>query len=211
MRTLLIWGCGGHGRVVLDVARAMGNFEEIVFYDDSPAKSDTIQGVTVLSGQVGDARPAVSTGFIIAIGSNRVRSERFAEAVAAGYTPVACIHPSAVISPSAVIGAGTVVMPRAVVQNSAVVGANCIINTAVIVEHDCVIGEHAHLSPSAALGGGVTVGSFVHMGIGAIAIPRTKIGEGVVVGAGGVVIRDIPAHVTVAGVPAKVITSRNAR
>ncbi len=211
MKTLLIWGSGGHGRVVLDVARAMRCFEEIVFYDNGPDKPDSLQGVPILSGRVGEVRPPATTGFLIAIGSNRIRSERYAEAVAAGFTPVACVHPSAVVSPTATIGGGTVVMPNAVIQNNAVIGVNCIINTAAIVEHDCVVGDHAHLSPTVALGGGASVGAFAHMGIGAVAIPGTKIGEGTVVGAGGVVIRDIPAHVTVAGVPAEVITSRNSR
>jgi PglD N-terminal domain len=37
MRKLIIWGAGGHGRVVLDVARATGLFCEIAFVDDACA------------------------------------------------------------------------------------------------------------------------------------------------------------------------------
>jgi len=36
---LLLWGAGGHGKVVLEVARAMGGFKTIFFIDDACEKS----------------------------------------------------------------------------------------------------------------------------------------------------------------------------
>jgi len=37
--SLVIWGAGGHGKVVLDVARNTGHFECILFFVDVPADS----------------------------------------------------------------------------------------------------------------------------------------------------------------------------
>jgi acetyltransferase EpsM len=195
MRGLVIWGCGGHARVVLDAALAMKVFEQTAFYDDDPATA---------TPSISQLSEAGFEEFIIAIGINSVRALRFDEALRAGLRPATCVHPTAWISPNASIGVGTVVMARAVVQSNARIGKNCIINTGVIVEHDCVVGDHTHLSPSVTLGGTVSIGEFVHMGIGAIALPGSRIGDRSVIGAGAVVLREIPADVTALGVPARI-------
>jgi sugar O-acyltransferase (sialic acid O-acetyltransferase NeuD family) len=191
----VIWGCGGHARVVHDVARAMNVFDQTAFHDDDPATATL---------SVSQLSQAGFEEFIIAIGANSTRASRFDEALRAGLRPAVCVHPTAWVSPDASIGVGTVIMARAVVQSNARVGKNCIINTGAIVEHDCTIGDHTHLSPSATLGGAVIVGEYVHMGIGAIALPGSCIGDRAVIGAGAVVLREIPADVTAVGVPARI-------
>jgi sugar O-acyltransferase (sialic acid O-acetyltransferase NeuD family) len=173
----------------------MNVFDQTAFHDDDPATA---------TPSVSQLREAGFEEFIIAIGANSVRAQRFDEALEFGMQAAVCIHPTAWISPSASIGSGTVIMARAVVQSKARIGKNCIINTGAIVEHDCVIGNHTHLSPSVTLGGTVTVGEYVHMGIGAIALPGSRIGDRSVIGAGAVVLREIPSDVTAVGVPARV-------
>lgn len=196
MKRLVIWGCGGHARVVLDAALSMNLFDQTAFYDDDPAAGTP--SISQLSERgFGD--------FIVAIGNNAVRALRFDEGIRAGLRPAICVHPTAWISPAASIGAGTVVMARAVIQSNARIGRNCIVNTGAVVEHDCVVGDHTHLSPSVTLGGAVTVGEYVHMGIGAIAIPGARVGDRSVIGAGAVVLRKIPADVTAIGVPARIL------
>jgi acetyltransferase EpsM len=195
MRGLVIWGCGGHARVVLDAVRAMSAFDKTAFYDDDPALA-TPSLTHLMEAGFGE--------FVIAIGTNSIRARCFEEAIAAGLRPAVCVHPAAWVSPEATIGAGSVAMARTVIQSGASIGKNCIINTGAIVEHDCVVGNHSHLSPAATLGGAVKVGEFVHMGIGAIAIPGVVIGDRSVIGAGAVVLREVPADVTAVGVPARV-------
>ena len=204
MKNLLIWGAGGHGRVILDIARAMGTFGRIAFYDDSEDIGGKLRE-EVLSGGFREASRLGFDAFVVAIGPNFLRSQRFEEALATGMEAAVCVHPTAWISPGASIGRGTVVMPRVVVQTDARVGVNCILNTGTIVEHDCVIGDHVHLSPGVTLCGNVTVGPLAHLGAGVTVIPGGRIGSGTVVGAGAVVLREIPGGVTAVGVPARVI------
>jgi acetyltransferase EpsM len=203
---LFIWGAGGHGKVVLDVARSTGRFERIAFLDDDPTKSDMsfcdceVVGGTQAVGQF------EGSWVVIAVGDNRLRAQCFRRALAEGLLATALVHERAVISRSASIGPGTVVMPGAIVNAGAIVGENCIINTAAVIEHDCSIGAHAHISPRVALGGNVSVGPFAHVGIGAVVLPGAAVGEEAIVGAGAVVLKEAPARCTVVGVPAKTLT-----
>jgi len=205
MSNLVIWGCGGHGRVILDIAQAMAAFARIVFYDDAGLPGQTVSGMAVISGDVSQLRDLGLDSFVIAIGTNEARARCYARAIEAGLQPATCIHPTGWISPRAFLGAGTVVMPRVVVQTDARVGLNCILNTGVIVEHDCTIEDHVHLSPGVSLGGNVAIGPGAHLGTGAIAIPGARIGARAIVGAGAVVLSEIPPDVTAVGVPARII------
>lgn len=206
MKGLLLWGAGGHGKVVLDVARAMGGFDAIAFIDDAAGLSEFREcPVLGASGELARAAGQGFTHVVVCIGPNEVRGRCYRKALVQGLRGATLIHPAAAVSPSARIGPGTVVMPRVVINADAVIGADCIVNTGAVIEHDCVIGNHAHLSPAVALGGGVTVGEYAHLGIGAIALPGAQIGEHAVVGAGAVVLNSVRPGVTVAGVPARIL------
>ncbi|HEX3747298.1 MAG TPA: acetyltransferase [Bryobacteraceae bacterium] len=203
MSNLLIWGAGGHGKVVLDVARSTGAFNRIQFLDDR-VDSNEFCGCPLL--HTAQLQHLAGSSFLIAIGDNRERKRCYAQALGAGLLPATLMHSSAVISPSARVGAGTVVMPLAVLNANSTVGENCIVNTGAIVEHDCEIAAHVHLSPRVALGGAVRVGELAHLGIGAVVLPGGLIGDESVVGAGAVVLKAAPPRCTVVGIPARVLS-----
>ncbi len=210
---ILIWGGGGHGRVVADVVRACG--AELVGYADAdPAKlgQQAEPGGALVVTPEAELLAALSSGQPLPAGADAVAlavgdcARRLACLRAAGgrVTPP-LVHPSAVVSPSARIGRGTVVMPRAVVNAAAVVGEAAIVNSGAIVEHDCTLGDGVHLSPGAVLSGGVRVEAESWIGSGAAVVPGIHIGRGAVVGAGAVIIRDVPAGATVAGNPGRIL------
>jgi len=205
MTKLLLWGAGGHAKVVLDCAGAMRTFQNIAFIDD--AAMDEFCGHPVL-GTRALLAAALRQGYseiLVSIGDNSIRAACFALALEHGLVGATVIHPSATISPSASIAPGTVIMPGAIVNAGARIGCNCIVNTAAIIEHDCVIGDHVHISPGVALGGGVRIGALAHLGLGAIALPGATIGERAIVGAGSVVLKSVAPTTTVVGVPARVL------
>ena len=208
MGDLVLWGASGHGKVVLDVARATGGFGTISFIDDACEGSSCEFCGCQVFGAGRRLHLLKSKGcfqYLVSIGNNEMRAACFQRALEHGLLPVRLIHPSAVISESARLEDGTVVMARVVINAGAQIGKNCILNTAAVVEHDCRVGDHVHLSPGVLLGGGVTVHSFAHVGIGAIALPGAEIGEGAIVGAGAVVLHSVPAGATVVGIPARVL------
>lgn len=211
MQKLIIWGAGGHGKVILDIARATGLFTETVFVDDaclSPGQSFCDCELFPSSEGIRSLSVRGHFSFVVAIGDNRVRERCFRQGIEQGLDAATLIHPSAIVSGSVRLGGGTVVMPRVVVNADAVIGDNCILNTGVIVEHDCHVGNHVHLAPGVTLGGNVTVEAHSFLGIGTIVLPGATIGAAAILGAGAVVLDSAPSGATSIGIPAKVITGR---
>ena len=185
---LYIYGSGGHGQVVADIARSVG-YQNISFLDDTHGlKFDE----HLPKGDI-----------IVAVGDNAVRERLGRKVAAAGFRLVSLVHPSAVISPDVILGNGVVVMPLAVINAGACVNEGAIINTAAVVEHDCIIGAYAHICPRVALAGNVTVGERVQVGIGSCVIQGLSIGANSIVGAGSVVVKNIAADVVAFGNPAQ--------
>ncbi|MCC6557994.1 MAG: acetyltransferase [Polyangiaceae bacterium] len=204
-RRLLVYGAGGHGRVVADIGRALG-LDLVGFLDDDDARDrGLVAGAPVISW-ARFARERESFGDVaiaLGIGDNAARARSMERVLALGVPVATLAHTRAVVAPSARLGAGTVVMAAAVVNPDADVGRGVIVNTGAIVEHDVVLGDFVHISPNAALGGAVRVGAQAHVGLGAAVIPCIHIGERARVGAGAAVVRDVPPDITVAGVPAR--------
>ncbi len=207
----LVFGAGGHGRVVLDAMQAAGLGDNAAILDADPAlKGRDLFGVPILGddGYLDRARKDGYSHFIVGIaGPNdaALRMELFAKGLAAGLKPMSVCHPRAVLSPHAELGAGVAVLAGAVVNPGAVVGDNAIINSAAVIEHDCIVGDCAHIAPGAILLGGVTVGRMALVGGGAVVGPGLKIGAAALIGAGAVVTKNVKPGVSVAGVPARPI------
>ncbi|HET8524680.1 MAG TPA: acetyltransferase [Thermomicrobiales bacterium] len=204
MRRLFLLGGGGHAKVVVDAARAMGDYDVTGIFDDDPARQGgDVLGVPVLgpiceeSFARHEARLAV-----IAIGDNRMRRQ-----IACRYGHLVewatIVHPRAIVAASATLGRGTVVMAGAVVQPAVVIGEHVILNTVSSVDHDSEVGSFAHLAPGVHAAGGVRIGEGALIGIGAVALPERTIGAWATVGAGAVVVRDVQGGAIVKGVPAR--------
>ena len=101
------------------------------------------------------------------------------------------------IHPAAKIGKG-LMLDHA---TNIVIGETAVIADTVSMLHDVTLGgtgkEQGDRHPKVGLG--------VIIGAGAKILGNIRIGEGAIVGAGSVVLRDVPAHTTVVGVPARVV------
>ncbi len=203
----IIVGCGGHGRVVLDILLAAGH-HDVVGFVDSNAKMHgrRIDGREVFGDMsvVDDlVRRRGIDAAIVAIGDNGVRRS-FADACErAGLQLINAVHPSANIALNATLGRNVVIAAGALVCAHCQIGDSVILNTGCIVDHESMIGTAVHICPGARLAGRVTVESGAFVGIGATVIQNLRIGYDAVVGAGAVVIRNVPPLSTVVDVPAR--------
>jgi len=229
-----IMGAGGHAKVVYDAILSAEQHEVIGFVDDNVDLIGTkLYGLPIV-GNIADLdSPALLDpenrgveGYIIAIGNNTVRQEKVAfysqspltttplppfikgdgvRGLSHRYVPITVIHPRAVIAPTAQIDEGSVVFANVVVNPEARIGKHVILYTACTIDHECDIADYAYISPGCNVGGQVKIETGAFLGIGAVVLPRITVGAWSIIGAGAVVTKDIPAHVTAVGVPAKVI------
>jgi len=203
----LILGCGGHGRVVLDILRIAGQVDVVGFADSSVEMiGRRVDGIEVL-GCPDDLESIRSKhnidSAIVAIGNNGVRRAFAHKLSELGFELINAVHPSANMASNATMGRNVVVAAGALVCAHCQIGDSVILNTGCIVDHESLIGTATHICPGARLAGRVTVESGAFVGIGATVIQSLRIGYESVIGAGAVVIRDVAPMSTVVGVPAQ--------
>lgn len=192
-----IYGAGGHGKVVLDAMQKAGLICH-GFIDDNPL--DGFRGLPVFKM---DKLSDKSNSMIhLAIGNCKTRESLANKFEMFNFFSVK--HPSAVFAESSKLGDGCLLAALAVLGPDAIIGNHCIINHAAVVDHDCVVGDFSHIAPNVVLGGGTRVGKGVLIGSNATVLPGLIIEDYAVIGAGAVVTKNVAAHTTVSGVPARV-------
>ncbi|MEM2184988.1 MAG: DapH/DapD/GlmU-related protein [Candidatus Methanomethylicia archaeon] len=116
------------------------------------------------------------------------------------------------------IGINVKVGTNTVIDGNVIIGDHVNIQTAVYIPPKCIIEDHVFIAPRVCFTNdkyppskrleGVIVKRGAILGANCTLISGVTIGEGAVVAAGAVVTRNVPDYSVVAGVPAKVISSR---
>jgi sugar O-acyltransferase (sialic acid O-acetyltransferase NeuD family) len=199
---IVVFGCGGHGRVVADALNVAGA-PLAGFLDDSPP-APVINQIPVIGDRSCLEQPDFlkSHAIVIAIGERSLRRRLALLVLDRGGRLAKAIHPSAIIAADVAIGQGSVIMAGVVINIGSRIGRFAIVNTGATIDHDNIIEDGVHISPGCHLAGNVICRTDAFVGIGASIIPRTQIGARAVVGAGAAVISDIPPDTLAAGCPA---------
>jgi sugar O-acyltransferase (sialic acid O-acetyltransferase NeuD family) len=199
-RALLVFGAGGHGRVVADSACRMGAWAHVAGSDRNAAlcQGELLPGVAMVS-------PDVALGDLwqihLAIGRADWRQR---EALFWGLDRLASVlHPCSAVGAAVAMGAGCFCAAQSTVAPGARLGHCVIVNHGAVVDHDAVVGDFSHIAPGALLGGGAVVGARCLIGAGAVLLPGVVVADDVVVGAGAVVIRNVCEAGVYVGSPAR--------
>ena len=200
---LVIFGSGGHAKVVAEAALARSPNRKLVVLDDDPSS----RGRQLLGFPVTGGREALAdlpgTPVALGVGDNAARWRLLEWLREQDASLESVVHPSAVVGTTVEIGPGAFIAAGTVLIAEARIGAGAIINTSASVDHDCRIGEAAHIAPGVHLCGNVKVGARTLLGVGTSVRPGISIASDVVVGAGAVVVSDIDSAGTYVGNPAR--------
>jgi sugar O-acyltransferase (sialic acid O-acetyltransferase NeuD family) len=205
-KKLVVFGAGGHAKVVIDIIEQQGDYEIAGLLDDDlkhrgrrffgyPVLGTRAQLPALISEQLRHA--------IVTIGDNASRAAVAAHLHQLGWRFASAVHPRASIGRGVEIGAGSVVMAGCAVNADAHLGRQVIVNTGATVDHDCRIEDAVHIAPGCHVCGGVSVGEGSLLGAGSTVTPGVKIGRKAIVGAGSTVIRDVANGAKVSGSPAR--------
>ena len=203
MEQLIIIGAGGYAKSVLDSIDYY-NYKIAGFLDEFSFKEEHL-GYPILWHTLNEIKDSQTYFYFIAIGNNERRKIWFDRLVERKLRLINVVDRSAIISPEASIGNGCFFGKMSVVNSKAEIGDNCIINTKALIEHGCTVRNHVNLSTNSVINGDVVIGEGSFIGSCSVTIGQKNIGSWSTVGAGAVVISDVEDHVTVAGVPARII------
>lgn len=201
LKSLIIIGAGGHGKVIADIAKFNG-YQEIVFLDDDIKKYKI--GEYQIIGTTNDIEKFKEKyDFFVGIGNNKIRKKISLMLNEKKISQPILIHPSAVIDPTVNIGNGTVIMANVVINADSKIGNGCIINTSSSIDHDCLINSYTHISPGVHVAGTVSIGECTWIGIGASIKNNLYITSNCTIGAGSVIVKNLLKSGTYFGVPAR--------
>jgi sugar O-acyltransferase (sialic acid O-acetyltransferase NeuD family) len=212
-KDLVIIGTGGHGRELADVVRASiddgAPWVLRGFVDANVERHGReIDGVEVLGDE--SVLPRLGRcAVVVGVGSTSARRRIVERLAPAGVEWPILAHPTATVTGSGQLSPGCVLMAGVVLTTNVHLGAHTHLNTQSSASHDCAFGAFVHLAPGAHAAGNVVLGDGVDVGIGASLVQGIRVGAWSVVGAGAVVIGDAPENVTLVGVPARVVKTRD--
>lgn len=209
MSTLFLCGAGNSEgvRLALAVNDNCHGWQRVVLLDDDPAKHGReLLGVSVVgpTSTLADADPTRDAVVNLVARTCDRRATMEAKIATFGLPFATLVHPS-VDTTGGLLGEGTIVYPRATIGPEAHVAAGTIVFMGAIVGHEAVVGHGCVIAANAVLNARVRLDDRVYVGSNATVVPEVTIGTGATVGVGSAVLSDVPAGVTVLGVPAQIL------
>ncbi len=196
---MIIVGAGGHAMEVYSEL-VSASTKVTAFYDELLEENTQLFGIPVLR----EMESSNEQTFAIAVGKPHLRKKLFMQFTSQGWKAVNVISMDASVSVLEVkLGTGLNLMHGVYIGPRVVIGDGTLINAKSSVHHGTRIGNFCEICIGVSVAGACIIEDEVFIGMGAQILPGIRIGKGAIVGAGAVVIKDVPAGVTVKGVPAK--------
>lgn len=205
---LVIAGAGGFGRELHGWVKSSpawvkrNSIDEIVFIDD---KIPQIPVRAPIVSTIANFRPQENDLVMCAIGSPDLRKAVVSAFQKHSARFATFVHDRAVIGDNVELGTGVVVCPDVLLSSDIKVADQVHINVRCAIGHDVSIGEFATLSAGCNVTGNVAIGEMAFLATAVTIIPGKHIGPFSYVGAGSVVIKNVPADVTVFGNPSVIM------
>jgi sugar O-acyltransferase (sialic acid O-acetyltransferase NeuD family) len=211
MTALLLLAASGLAREVIALEASRGHYDEVFLLDDDPGLQGTaLDGVPVI-GPIALAAERFDGELLICAGRGSARRSIARRLAAMGVPSSAygrVVHPNVDVPPGCSVGPGCILLASVVLTASVHLHRHVVVMPHVTLTHDDVVSDYATLCAGVALGGRVTVEEGAYVGMNASVRQDVTVGRDSVLGMGSVLLHDLPADETWAGVPARNLASR---
>jgi len=215
-KKIIIFGCGGHAKIIVDCIETTKIFKPLGFIDDKNYDIPFSKKIKYL-GSIKNLNKIIkkynlkTTFGIAAVGSNIIR-RKIVEKVKEqnkNFQWANIIHPSAVISKSAKIGSGNMILAGSIICAETKIHNHVSINTGTYIDHNNNFLDFSSTGPGVTTGGNVKVGKDSFLGIGTAVRHNITIGDNTVIGGQSFVCKNCQPDSLYYGIPSKRIKKRN--
>lgn len=204
-----IYGSGGAGKEVKEIAEELGQWDEIVFIDDA-VQPDIFKGIRRMPFDAFMVHFSPQRAeIIISLGEPAYKVMLREKAESFGYRLANVIHTMAWVSPTAKLGRGITLRAGVIINADAELEDGVTVMEYSAIGHDSVIGENAQIASGVLVGGHCIIGKNSYIATGVPVKNGVKIGHDSVVGIGAAVLRDIPDNVIALGNPARAMKNKD--
>lgn len=206
MSTLAIYGVGGLGREVLELAtiinKADKRWDDFFFIDDGDVPG-VVSGLNVYKYE--EALEKFDKNFELAmgIGEPRTREMLFRKIENDGLVTPTLIHPDVYIPKSASIGKGVVIQYGCFISCDVKIDDYVYIQPQCNIGHDDILEKGCMISGFGNIAGIVRIGEWAYVGMSSAVKEMVSIGAWSVVGMCSMVHKDIPDEMVALGNPAR--------
>jgi sugar O-acyltransferase (sialic acid O-acetyltransferase NeuD family) len=207
---IIIVGCGGHGREVLGIIRAINavspdTWDVLGFADDAPSEENLKRVARLEVDFLGSLSTLESHSerYVIGVGNPNARESIARRITRYKIEPAVLVHPDATVGELNELGPGVVLFAGARVTTNVKLGKHVHVNQNSTIGHDTVLGDFVSINPLAAVSGECVLETGVLVGTTAAIRQQIRVGAYATIGAGACVVKDVPPHCVVKGVPAR--------
>lgn len=201
-----IYGAGGLGREVLELARIINRrekvWDDIIFIIDGKPGND-VNGIMVYSYNDAIEKFSGNLEVSMGIGEPTVRLRLFENLEKDGVKVTTLIHPDVYIPDTTVVGKGVTIQMGNFISCNVVIEDYVYIQPHTNIGHNDVLKKGCVISGFCNLAGSVTVGEFSYLGISSCLKEGVTIGNNSIIGMGSAVYKDIPDEMIAMGNPAR--------
>ncbi len=188
MNKVLLVGCGGHAKSIIDVVENSQNWQIGGLVGSKKEIGNKVLGYEVLccDNELNEMRKIFDFAFVSVgkIGECTKRNMIFENLNFYNFQIPTLISRKAYISPHASLEKGSFIGHGVIINSAAKIGSNCIINSNALIEHDVEIGKNCHISTGVIINGGCKIGENSFIGSGAILRERLVIPQNSTISAG---------------------------
>jgi sugar O-acyltransferase (sialic acid O-acetyltransferase NeuD family) len=207
-----LFGAGGFGREVIPMVPGCLGAEDQKdnfgkpFFVTRDGQDDSLNGYDVISEANFFDLP--KTCFNVAISESKLRERIVGICLSHGVKPLSIIHKNVIFFDQNFLGEGAIICAFSTITSDIRIGDYFHSNIYSYIGHDCIVGDFVTFAPRVSCNGHVHIQNHAYIGTGAViregsAQNPLTIGEGAIVGMGAVVTKDVEAHTTVIGNPAR--------